>query len=268
MKADISMQLKKELEFLTVLERKVQKRLEHAPEGSLHIKKAKKGNIFYRYWGKGSAKHGASEYIRKEDFSLVKMLAQKKYDTGLIFEIRAQKGILEVFLKKHNNHALQKVYEKIPQDHKDLILPEVVDDETYARKWQNVSYSPGTFASDAARYRTMRGEMVRSKTEKIIADTLYQKGIPYRYEYPVQLKDGRVWRPDFMILNKRTRQEYILEHLGMMDDPEYCSRAIGKISLYMQNEIFPGEQLLLTFESKSRPFATEDLELLIEHYLA
>ena len=43
-------------------------------------------------------------------------------------------------------------------------------------------------AADAPLLETSRGERVRSKSEVIIADTLDRLKIPYRYEFPHQLK--------------------------------------------------------------------------------
>lgn len=68
----------------------------------------------------------------------------------------------------------------------------------------------------------------------IIADLLNKEGIPYRYEYPIQL-NGVGWiYPDFTVLNVRLRKEYYWEHLGMMDDYSYAEKALQKISSYEQ----------------------------------
>ena len=75
-----------------------------------------------------------------------------------------------------------------------------------------------------------RGERVRSKSEKIIADKLYRNGIPYKYEKPLVLKGLGKIHPDFEILNKRTRKEYFLEHLGKMDDIGYVKKNMRRIN--------------------------------------
>lgn len=80
-----------------------------------------------------------------------------------------------------------------------------------------------------------RGERVRSKTEKIIADKLYSMGIPYRYEYPVKIKGYGMIYPDFMLLNISTRENICFEHFGMMDNAEYCEKAIKKIEGYIKS---------------------------------
>ena len=111
---------------------------------------------------------------------------------------------------------------------------------------------------------------VRSKSEKIIADKYYERGIPYKYEKPLLLKKQAktiTIRPDFTTLNKRTRMQRYHEHFGKMDDPQYARKALEKIRLYENNGIFIGEQLILTFESSEQPLDNREFELLIEKYL-
>lgn len=92
-------------------------------------------------------------------------------------------------------------------------------------------------------------------------------GIPYRYEYPLQLKGYGIIYPDFMLLNLRTREEYYLEHLGMMDDPEYAHKAIQKLETYGKNNIFPGKNLLLTYETSDSIPNMKIVEKVFEAFL-
>lgn len=113
----------------------------------------------------------------------------------------------------------------------------------------------------------MKGERVRSKSELIIADILSKEGVPYRYEYPLYLRGmGRIY-PDFTVLNITKREEVFWEHFGMMDDPVYAEGAIKKIATYEQNGIFPGENLILTYEARKNPINQKLVRSLIEHYL-
>lgn len=109
---------------------------------------------------------------------------------------------------------------------------------------------------------------MRSKSEKILADKLYAMNIPYVYEIPLYLRGYGDVRPDFMVLNKRTRKEYYWEHLGMMDDREYCEKTIRKIECYEKNGIFPGKNLLLTYETEMHPLNGRVVEEIIREYLA
>ncbi len=240
-------------------------RLKNAPPGTLSIH-IENGAPYY-YWNTTDNGKRRKRYLRKSDSYKISRLAQKDYDSKVLAVAEKQEKCIAAFLKEYDEYALKGIYEKLSPQRKKLIAADVVDDEEYARQWMSVEYEQGRFELGAGEYYTHKGERVRSKSEKIIADALYTNGIPYRYEYPLHLKNGQVWRPDFIILNKRTREEYILEHFGMMDDPVYCANALGKLHIYMENGFFPGENLLITAESSGKPFNTKTLDILIDHYL-
>jgi len=53
----------------------------------------------------------------------------------------------------------------------------------------------------------------------------------------------------------------------MMGDPEYVRKMMQHIDLFERNEIYPGEKLLMTFESDSLPLDIRQIDRLIERYL-
>jgi hypothetical protein len=57
------------------------------------------------------------------------------------------------------------------------------------------------------------------------------------------------------------------EHLGMLDDDVYLEKALRKTMSYEHSGIFPGEDLILTFETKNIPLSPKQILLKIEHYL-
>lgn len=67
-------------------------------------------------------------------------------------------------------------------------------------------------------HKTIRGEMVRSKSEVIIANILNSLDIKYSYEKPVDIK-GKTYIPDFT-LEYQGEIAYI-EHLGMLNVAAY-----------------------------------------------
>lgn len=246
--------------------RSAEQRLLSAPEGSLNIQRKNSNIQYYIYKTEPSGKK-KKMFLSSQQMSLVRALAQKSYDQSLYKAVQEEIRYIKKLLKKCSVNDLDQIYASLAPERKQLVVPYRLDDESYARQWEKVAYAPQPFAADAPFFMTLKGEKVRSKTEKIIADTLYLAGIPYRYEYPVTLAGGQTWHPDFLILNRRTRQVYILEHFGMMDNENYCNNALGKLRIYMQNGWFPGENLLVTFETRTRPFSTDDLDLLIRQYL-
>ena len=114
---------------------------------------------------------------------------------------------------------------------------------------------------------TEKGERVRSKSEKILADFFFRRNILYKYEKPLYLKGYGTVYPDFTFLSKRTGQEIFWEHEGMMDRQEYAKSAVRKIESYQKNEIYPGDRLILTFETEQSVLNSNIIERLVNKYL-
>ena len=165
----------------------------------------------------------------------------------------------------------EKVFEKFRPFWQLLIHPVRTPDSLYVQEWQAVSYKGKDFSAELPEYLTARGERVRSKSENIIADTLLRLKVPYRYEYPINLKTKNGERltlyPDFTCLNLRTRKELYWEHFGMMDNSEYSEHAVQKLRLYEQNGIVSGKNLIITTETATLPINTKQIELLAKSYL-
>ncbi len=78
-------------------------------------------------------------------------------------------------------------------------------------------------------HKTVRGEMVRSKSEVIVANILYKMEIDYTYEEVLTIK-GKNYMPDFT-LRYQGRTAY-LEHLGMLGNASYKDHWNEKKSNY------------------------------------
>ena len=134
-------------------------------------------------------------------------------------------------------------------------------------KWYDSEYHGKEFYEGTAEIVTEKGERVRSKSEKILADYFYRNNILYQYEKPLYLKGYGTIYPDFTFLSKKTRKEIYWEHEGMMDKPEYAKSAVKKIESYQRNGIHLGERLILTFESELTVLNSQIVEELVEKYL-
>lgn len=105
----------------------------------------------------------------------------------------------------------------------------------------------GQFFEDRLVHKTARGELVRSKSEVIIANALFYHHLDYVYE-PELVLEGRIKRPDFRIVDEDTGEEWYWEHCGMMDDPWYRRRWEQKKAFYKKNGIEEGKNLIVTFD--------------------
>lgn len=98
------------------------------------------------------------------------------------------------------------------------------------------------FLEDSLIHRTERGDLVRSKSELVIADKLHTAGIDYVYEQPLVLSGGRTRYPDFTIEDDASGITYYWEHLGLLDDPAYLTHWKRKRKEYLAAGIKPYER--------------------------
>lgn len=263
--------LQEEVLQLRDIAESARKRLKTAPKGRLRIAK-KQNQIEYYYRepeeegevGRDDEKkvkeNKNGRYMRKREMTLVKRLAQRDYDLCIIKKAEERIKAIEHFLESYDRTCLKKLYQKTNSYRKALIAPPVLSDEEFVRQWQAIEYKGKPFEDDENIILTERGERVRSKSEKIIADKLYALGIPYRYEYPLVLSGGVKVYPDFTILRMPVREEVYLEHFGMMDDLEYVDTALYKLSSYEKNGIYLGVNLFVTHETGKRALNTKGLD--------
>lgn len=238
--------------------------LKDAPKGKLRIDQ--KGNS-PQYYYKNDSSTQSGFYLKRAQDALAAALAQKDYDIKLINELKVEKAALERFLNDYRPERIDEIFLSLHDFRKSLIQPVKLLEEDYVKRWTSVEYPLKSFEENAPEFFTAKGERVRSKSEIIIADALSRFEIPYRYEYPVHIPGIGTVHPDFICLNVKQRKEYIWEHNGMMSDSEYADYAVNKFEKYAFAGFNSGENLILSFESDSRPISSRLIEYLIRKYL-
>ena len=126
------------------------------------------------------------------------------------------------------------------------LFAEVFQDDDIDMRPQIVKVG-NQFYEDRLVHRTAHGELVRSKSEVIIANALHYHHLDYVYE-PELVLDGKIKRPDFRIEDADTGDVWYWEHCGMMDDPKYRKRWEEKKSFYQKHGIREGENLIVTYD--------------------
>lgn len=241
-----------------VAERELQK----APAGIIHVVKSGTRIQFYLRANK-SDKSG--KYIHKSDTYTIQTFLQKSYQEKVLKLLRIEGKNLELLLKKSDNitEKIKRLYSDLPSQIKCNIKPIDMSDEDYASKWQSMPYVGKEIPDYVPMYETTKGERVRSKSELTIANMLAEKEIPYKYECPKTLPNGKIFYPDFTVLNVKTRKEIYWEHRGMMDDREYARQAVFKMKSLMKNGIILGDNLIITEETTTNPLGTDEVESII-----
>ena len=105
-------------------------------------------------------------------------------------------------------------------------------------------------------HEALSGDMLRSKSEVIIANLLHERQIPFRYEEPLFAGDGTLRLPDFTVTWRG--ETFYWEHLGLLDLKDYAEQWEVKRAWY--ERWFPGQ--LLTTEEGAQ--LSRDAEAVIE----
>jgi hypothetical protein len=84
-------------------------------------------------------------------------------------------------------------------------------------------------------HRTLTGEMVRSKSEVVVANVLTTLGIDYKYEEPLQITPHDFRLPDFTISYKG--KTWYWEHLGMLNHESYKKEWEQKKTWYEKHKL-------------------------------
>ena len=131
------------------------------------------------------------------------------------------------------------------------------------------------FLEDRLIHRTRQNDMVRSKSEVIIADLLFSKNIDYQYESPLPDLDGGLPRyPDFKFEDDEMGITYFWEHLGMLRQPKYRRRWERKLKWYRKQGILPYDEgggpngtLIITKDDDRGGIQSNEIEKLVDKIL-
>ena len=116
-------------------------------------------------------------------------------------------------------------------------------------------------------HKTLKGELVRSKSEVIIANMLFEAGIVYEYEKELSLGKDGIRIPDFTIDDAESGMLFYWEHCGMMSDIHYRKRWEDKKALYEQHDIIEGKNLIVSYDNADGSIDSVAIKRLIDRYL-
>lgn len=260
--------IKKAVHEKMILLRKKQKllqTLQTMPSGRICIHK--NGTHYKWYRTNELSTEDKRQYIPKSDRQLALQLALKETLTSQLQYIEKQIDVLDSFIARY------------PSEEK-WRPPRVLADKTIAvsldlsaikqlqpaEDWMSGSYEKSTEYPESLTVKTKAGIYVRSKSEKIIADELFDNNIPFRYEQALLLGDIKVF-PDFTILVPGlTKHIVIWEHFGIMDSPSYAGNVKLKLGAYFDAAFIPGYNLIATFETRQNPLDSDYVSLLVGYH--
>lgn len=248
--------------FLTERIGQLETLLKKLPKGSLEIRK--KGNHILYYLRNEDKK----TYLAKEKEAsahLIYQLAAKKYLQQMIIGLREEaeaiKKYIQCFVEKDR---CKELLDKHP-DLERILSPLIGRMNQKGEFWANASFESTAGYEENRIHQGCDGKYYRSKSEAIIADALYERRIPFRYEWDKKI-DDRIYHIDFTIMHPETEELIYWEHCGRMDDPQYAFGILQKLKNFEKADIILDKNLILTFETMRTPFSGRTADKMVERW--
>lgn len=214
---------------------RLKEKLKHAPYGRLRVvtKKGRGGAPKYQYYVSYVEGDTNGRYLSKSEERTAAAIAQRDYERALLEYKQKELAFLDKAISGYVSESVRPVYDALLPGRRRLVTPENAGTaEQAVASWKKKRYKENPFPEKPS-LMTKAGVPVRSKSEALIADALHQAGLPFRYEYPIRLLNDTLYYADFFILNPATGREFVWEHFGCMDKPDYCAHTIKKINDYI-----------------------------------
>ena len=182
--------------------KKVETFLINAPEGCLKWQHRGMKTYYYHQISNGNNKSEGEtqaddlkknkrykekrKYIKAENIMLAKKLAQKHYYITLKEVLECNLHALKQVDKVYRQDGIDEVFNDLSMERKELVVPIQENIKAKIEKWKDAVYEKNMMYTENLRYETEQGEFVRSKSEVIIANILFQnkENILYKYEKP------------------------------------------------------------------------------------
>ena len=255
---------------LDIANKRLEYLITHGTKNLISLRRIK-GNIYIYKRTASSQTNGT--YIRKDNAKEIKPLIQKLYNTRLKEAVVEEQRQLDecIAILRKTDTSQEAVLKSIPLEMHSYINTDVFNDRNAVEEWRREVYMGSNPIRFEKAFRTSNGDMVRSKSELIIAEALKDFKVPYIYERPFHAYmtgygNTNIY-PDFTCFNRRTGKTYYWEHLGMLDDAEYASKNIRRVMEFAREGVFPGSELILSFETTDVPLRTDYIRAVIKKYL-
>lgn len=247
-----------------------EKKLDIAPQGSLTIRKRKRGVSYYR----NTTTRKNAELIRKQtnitgNTGLIRQLVEKVIQKKILSRACRNLIHLDRLIEEYQSTEMNQVKSELGDTYRDAL--ELLKKE-YLMRYRTTDYPKAPFDPRYHVHETDCGELVRSKSEQIILNALtpHSEFITHYEEellYEIGIEGvGRVY-PDFTIILPNGKR-ILWEHWGRLDDPEYCKRNALKLCLYQRNGYVLGDNLIITMDDRNGNISSVLVAQAIQQILA
>ena len=238
---------------------KLKEELKTLPAG--HLLCLKNGK--YTRWEQVTT--GRRRRIPKKNVELAIKLARKKYLEAELEDLELEQKWLESCMAKMQKQCfrLDRLLEN--ELYYDLLEKGMCGYTEEQREWMTAEFPSNPKNTEDLRHRSLSGHVLRSKSEMMIDNALYTRGIPFRYECELELGSATLY-PDFMIMHPDTGEIILWEHFGLIEMEDYAAKAFSKLHLLNECGYHPMINLIMTFETAEHPLDIATIEHMIEMF--
>ncbi len=249
-----------DLESQEALAKQYRYRLQQLPEGKLSTSTIKGTAYYYKLI------QGKKLYLGKADCEEVKLLQTRAHLSEALKRIEKNCTALHHLLEEYESVETDIINCKVPKAYQ---LSQKIDyrftDWVDPRAWGRAKYDKNTKYPEKLIHRTLKGERVRSKSEVIIADILFLKGVEYHYEENLTLGAETI-APDFKVAVASQRRFRRLEHFGMLSSSKYLEECLWKLRLYFSHKYVPWDDIIFTFEAQDGGIDAQTIGWIIDQF--
>ncbi len=238
----------------------LQEKLNAYPEGELVIYKNGASHRWHHFL------NNSNQYLPKSEIETAKKLAEKKWICSRIADCKQELKAIQAYQDSLHQETSQVDRIMDPASgYLSLLKQTDLLHQIDPHEWRSEPYLRSERNANQLTVPTKAGVMVRSKTEAMIANALFEHDIAFRYECQLLISESIIY-PDFTILHPETSAEIIWEHFGLIDNPSYYRNTLSKLEQYISHGFLPGVNLISTFETREHPLDIQYVESLIEYH--
>ena len=162
--------LLQEQKYLENIVNKAKEGLSTAPDGHLRISKDKNKIRYYH-----CTEDNSGIYIPKSDKSLPQKLAQKTYNLSVIKKAESRLKQIKKITRDYSDDEIEELFTSLHADRQALVTPVEATWKQLLNEWYTEEYQGKGFQEGTVVILSEKGERVRSKSEKILADYFYRR---------------------------------------------------------------------------------------------
>ena len=238
----------------------IKKQITQLPEGRLLCEANGKYAKHYRFIHNKDTNQEIKEIIPSKQLNLAKNLALKQYLSYRLEDLDYIYTLLSKYIARFSKHNFKaEKYLQKRHIHNLIISSLYGDDFNKHLSTVNADYNLQPH-KESLKFKSISGNMLRSKSELLIDQALFHNNFLYQYECPITLNSITL-HPDFSIIRQSDSKLIIWEHFGMMDNQSYAQNAMQKLNIYIQNGFIPNINLITTYETSNSPLDNRQIDL-------